>query len=288
MSDPVRRLDDANRPDAEQRLLHAGLDMEPPPGADARVWAGLVASLGVGLGTGGAVSAGAATTGGVASGAGAATTGGASSAVVAAPVAATAVKTAGLGVVAKAAIVGAVATAAVGGGIWATNAFGPGAATPGEAILAPLEPARAAAPPPILSDHPVVEAPMEPLVAAPAGSEGSARRRPEVRARTRAAFVEPRAASPSEASRLREESALLAQAREALRVGDAAAARRLVDVATVRFPSGALVQEREAIAIEALWRDGQRAAARDRAAAFLRAYPRSPHAAKVRAFADAR
>jgi hypothetical protein len=86
------------------------------------------------------------------------------------------------------------------------------------------------------------------------------------------------------ASRLREESLLLGQARDALRGGNAGEALRLLEVSRTRFPDGMLGQEREALTIEALARGGNRAAASARAAAFVRAYPQSPHAQRVQAF----
>jgi hypothetical protein len=56
---------------------------------------------------------------------------------------------------------------------------------------------------------------------------------------------------------------------------DAAAALRLVDEHARRFPKSALVQEREALAIEALVGAGRADAARGRANAFLDRYPTS-------------
>jgi hypothetical protein len=47
-----------------------------------------------------------------------------------------------------------------------------------------------------------------------------------------------------------------------------------------------LLQEREALTIEALARTGRRAEANRRAEAFLRAFPGSPHAAAVRELAS--
>ena len=71
-------------------------------------------------------------------------------------------------------------------------------------------------------------------------------------------------------------------ARRLLRAGDPAGALTLLDAARTRFPDGGLVQEREALTIEALVRSGQRALATKRAEAFLRDYPKSPHGADVR------
>ncbi|WP_437292926.1 hypothetical protein [Sorangium sp. So ce426] len=85
-------------------------------------------------------------------------------------------------------------------------------------------------------------------------------------------------------SRLREELTLLGDARAALRRGDASGALRIAEQARLRFPGGALAQEREALTIEALWQSGDRAAAAQRASAFLLAYPSSPHIPRLRSF----
>jgi len=82
-------------------------------------------------------------------------------------------------------------------------------------------------------------------------------------------------------SRLRDESQLVLEAREGLRAGRAALVLRQLEAARPRFPDGTLAQEREALTIEALWRSGQKAAARQRAETFARTYPGSPHAARV-------
>jgi len=84
------------------------------------------------------------------------------------------------------------------------------------------------------------------------------------------------------ASQLREESEMILGARRVLRAGDPSRALMLLDAARTRFPEGILVQEREALSIEALVRSGQRALATKRAEAFLRAYPKSPHGADVK------
>ena len=89
-------------------------------------------------------------------------------------------------------------------------------------------------------------------------------------------------AENARASQLREESAMILGARRVLRAGDPARALTLLDAARTRFADGGLVQEREALTIEALVRSGQRALATKRAEAFLRDYPKSPHGADVR------
>jgi hypothetical protein len=49
-----------------------------------------------------------------------------------------------------------------------------------------------------------------------------------------------------------------------------------------RFPDGILLQEREALTISALAELGRSSEASARARAFLRAFPQSPHAERVR------
>ena len=88
----------------------------------------------------------------------------------------------------------------------------------------------------------------------------------------------------TDSSRLAEESRMVIEARRALQAGDFATTLRLLDSAAATFPNGALRQEREALAIQALARSGQRVAAAKRAASFLAAYPESPHAADIKAF----
>jgi outer membrane protein assembly factor BamD (BamD/ComL family) len=84
---------------------------------------------------------------------------------------------------------------------------------------------------------------------------------------------------------LREENQQMSDARAAMRRGDAPRALVLLEQVRARFPGGMLVQEREALAIEALARSGRRGDASARAAAFLRAYPTSMFAERVQAFA---
>lgn len=83
-------------------------------------------------------------------------------------------------------------------------------------------------------------------------------------------------------SRLAEESQLVLEARQGLRAGHVAAVFRQLEAAKARFSGGALVQEREALAIEALWGMGEREAARARVTSFSRAYPESPYVSQLR------
>ncbi|HVY30838.1 MAG TPA: hypothetical protein VHB79_29970 [Polyangiaceae bacterium] len=88
------------------------------------------------------------------------------------------------------------------------------------------------------------------------------------------------------ASQLLEEGQAVLAARAALRSGDTGRCLRLLDQARERFARGALGQEREALAIEALGRSGQSAAARRRAQTFLQKYPQSPYSVDVRRFSE--
>jgi hypothetical protein len=153
------------------------------------------------------------------------------------------------------------------------------------AVLTPAVPtppsAAAAAPPPRSppdDQPPPPSAPPAP-VADPAAARPVKVAHPAPRP---AAAATAALADNARASQLREESAMILDARRVLRGGDPARALALLDAARARFPAGILVQEREALTIEALVRAGQRALATKRAEAFLRDYPKSPHAADVR------
>jgi hypothetical protein len=80
---------------------------------------------------------------------------------------------------------------------------------------------------------------------------------------------------------LREEAQRLLGVRGALRSGDCTGALERLEETSARFPEGALSQEREALAIEALACTGRDVEAANRAAAFLRQYPASPLADAV-------
>jgi hypothetical protein len=83
--------------------------------------------------------------------------------------------------------------------------------------------------------------------------------------------------------RLREEARLVREGRDALGRGDFSGALRWLGQAQAM--RGVLYQESEALTIEALARSGQRDAASTRARAFLTAYPKSPHAARLQPLA---
>jgi hypothetical protein len=78
------------------------------------------------------------------------------------------------------------------------------------------------------------------------------------------------------------ESRRVAEARAALRGGNARAALTTLTALRRDFPNGVLVQEREALIIETLLALGESAKARELAAKFIARYPGSPHAAAAK------
>ncbi|MEO8903321.1 MAG: hypothetical protein ABI488_14265 [Polyangiaceae bacterium] len=85
-------------------------------------------------------------------------------------------------------------------------------------------------------------------------------------------------------SQLKAEAAALSRAREALRAGRLTDAFAQLEASRRQFSAPELYQEREALTIELLSRSGQAAVAEQRAAAFLRRFPESPHADQMRRF----
>jgi len=97
----------------------------------------------------------------------------------------------------------------------------------------------------------------------------------------------PAAESPSLAQpRPRDEREILDGAMRCLARRAAACALSEVAVHVRQYPSGVLVEEREAIRVEALDLSGDETAAHRRARAFLEKYPTSVHATRVRQIAD--
>jgi TolA-binding protein len=80
-----------------------------------------------------------------------------------------------------------------------------------------------------------------------------------------------------------DELSLIQRAHAALRSGQAASALELTQEHAKTYPRGVLGQEREVIAVEALQRLGRYGEARSRGDAFLRVFPKSSHARRVRA-----
>ena len=162
---------------------------------------------------------------------------------------------------------------AIAGSWWAiaVSSRDPGAPVP--AVEAP------AATPPL----PVTEAhPPEPrLSETPAPEAGLAEPSNDVATRPPVRAVPPnRPRSVAAAARAGGEAALLERAQAALERRPAEALR-LSRQHEARFPEGALVQEREVIAIDALRRLGREAAAKARAAEFERRFRGSVHQPRV-------
>lgn len=99
-------------------------------------------------------------------------------------------------------------------------------------------------------------------------------------ARDPAGAADPVATSSHDAARLAEETQLLRAAREALAAGDPKDALRSLADHEERFPDGALVEERMLYRAIARCRSGAPDPAE--AAAFLRRFPTSPHAPRVK------
>jgi hypothetical protein len=152
---------------------------------------------------------------------------------------------------------------------------------PAPQALAIAAPQQTAAPPPTSSDG----------RAAPAGpSLVRARAAAPITAATRSASAADAAetrggatpAGGAPAAGSESEILLLKQAQDALRA-DPGLALQLANRHAVRFPSGALAQEREVIAIDALSRLGRREEARARAGAFAERLPNSAHLGRIEA-----
>lgn len=124
---------------------------------------------------------------------------------------------------------------------------------------------------------PKVEAPRAPKVKAPPPVESP----PAVVAvpdAVKAPNVAPPAASSGD---LREEIALLDQARAAVRGGNGEQALALLALHQRQFPRGEFRQEVTVLRIEALAGTGQRATAAALGKKFLAAHPESPHAERI-------
>jgi hypothetical protein len=91
---------------------------------------------------------------------------------------------------------------------------------------------------------------------------------------------------PRRLDALKAESALLTDARAQLRSGNPAGAQASLERLQAQFPKGMLTQEREVLSIEVLYARGNVEGAKRRAKAFVKAYPKSPHSAKLSRFLD--
>jgi len=257
--DPERLLLDPACPDIQRDLLRHGAEMGPPPGAEQRVWLGVVGAIGATAAAGAAAGA----------------------AEASAKTATTAAKVNVAGLTGAKVLAIVTALAALGAfGVYLVVGMRstPTSVAPAPAAT-PAEPP-AIAPPPSTGETPPWESP--PPADPQRGAAPGPRRPTRVRPHTRAAAAPP-AAAPSPAARLGEETTLIRDARQALRGGDAARALHLLEACRRQFPAGVLQQERERLTIEALVKAGRSAEASTRAAQFLRRYPDSPHAGDIRA-----
>jgi hypothetical protein len=261
--DPPRLDLSDDAPDLAMRAMRAARSDVPKPEDLSRMEALLMARIAA-LGAGGAGGAGGVSGAGGTSGtAGAGTSGaGASTAATAGSASAT--------------------TAAVGGTSFTTLAGGAavlalvGAAFVGKSWLAgsppvPPVPSAVVSPVPCVAVGPV---------AAPGSSAASASSVPVLSVNdlplARSAEAKVQAAPVDEAA----ETKLLGDAQSALKSDPAAALRACTEHAK-RFPGGALAQEREALAIEALVRLGRKEEASKRLARFRTTYPSSGHLRKL-------
>ena len=259
MKEPRRLLTDTETSALGRSLLAAGRARREPEGARERVWS----AVGIGLASGAATAS---------ASAGARVKG----------------ITLVLGKM-KLLVVGAVVITAAGAAVVAMNRDQPAAA-----MRAALRPAPAAPAAPAANDakpETVPEALPQPLPvpessvqvrgnATPrksSAASGKASTSPLVK--TTPAEDEP--ARPVAISKLREEAALLQEARAALGRGDTVAARAKLADARARFPNGQLGEERDALDVRLASDSGDRARAASLARAFVERYPDSPLRAGV-------
>jgi len=304
MTDPKRWLDEPPFAGslAEQMIL-AGKRIELPPeilersfaefsAQIASVAAASAAQASLASSTtsaGGAVTAGTSATG---AGAAAATTGGLSTTVLA-----------------KSFVVGALLGVGVSSAVPAARYLARPAAlvkleaparpaeAPASRTLEPRPAPRELAPnaPAVLAERPPAAAPLTPTplhgsgttpVPNPAPLRSSAPGLPSEHssavAGTPSSDAPARPANALDANRLKLEALELARAKNLLESGDPHGALGVLQASRARFVNGAMVEERDALAIEALAQQGQRARASAAARRFLDAFPNSPLAPRVR------
>jgi hypothetical protein len=263
MTDPKRWLEEGGDATFEEReLLEAGRAVKAPSPLRKRVWLG-VATGASGLGV-------------AADAAGAVLQKGAIAKSALSSVSASAVK-------------GVLTVALLGGAGWAVTTLRASPDVPPPAVGArstppqvPRSVGQVGARTDSVTGEPAPTASVQETSPYPAGETRSSAR-PGTASRTPDGIAETRAPESRATSRLREESAAVLAIRRTLLSGDAKEALRMLERARVEFPNGALAQDREALTVRALVESGQKEAARRRGEAFLRTFPKSPHAAEVRA-----
>jgi len=121
--------------------------------------------------------------------------------------------------------------------------------------------------------------PIESLALARSGNETRASKPQGSSAQTRTL---PESMPDRASANASEESQLVSSTRSLLHAGNAAAALQLLDGSASRFHPGILIQEREALCVEALAALGRTSEASAHAEAFIKAYPKSPYASRVK------
>jgi len=247
-ADPERLLSANGADPLEQELLGSVRHVGPPEGAKDDAWRRIAAQISVGVAVGVVSSSSAA-----------------------------AVSKASAGGVASWALSTKIAVVAgglaLGGGYVALRS--PAPAAPGPAPRATAAPVTRAVPPARLEKKTISSAPEE------QDGSGPAPAKDVVGGTSASARSEPRGLDS-----LKAESSLLTEARAQLRSGNVAVAQALLDRLQQRFAQGVLTQEREVLGIEVAFARGNVEVAKRRARAFVKAYPKSPHSAKLARFLD--
>lgn len=278
----LRRWCDEDASDLERLLLDAGAD-EPPPAARSKLLQRLGVAAAASTMTAATIPAAAGKSAGVGAGA---TATGASSAVTATSVQ----------VVAKWVTIGLLAGGATSAGAIAVSdqASPPGATAvapardPSGTAAATAAAARKSAPaasPDLPAEPPAPRAQATPI------ADADSRPKPLPKAsRPRPQTAPPPAPGGDAEPRLQfgvsEEIAVLDRARAALARGDANRALDALRERQQRFGQGALGPEADVLQAEALLRLGRMGAARRLVQRFLKTYPQSPHAARMRSLLD--
>jgi hypothetical protein len=308
MTDPKRWLDEPPYAGSlAQQLIVAGKRLELPPGTVERSLAEFSAGIAAGSAVAAYATEASAVLGGTGAAAGAVTAQGAGASAVGANAASASVASLSGGVLAKWFVVGSLFGAGVSSAVPAVRyATRPEPVQSEKLAHAESQVAHApAGPPSDLATKPAAEAPEAPLVpdspgagvpAVPVGAATTARRstrsepRPEVALAPAPSPVlsgEPeRAAGASDANRLKLEALELAKAKNLLETGDARGALSVLGESRARFASGAMIEERDALAIEAHSRLGEREQAREAARRFFVRFPKSPLAARVKRWSE--
>ncbi len=259
MTDPRRLLDDPALDAVQRRALVAGRDAAPPPELGAELWTELAAMTGTAVA-------------------------GASSAHAASALA-HAAATGKLGVLKALALGAAVGAVTTGGAVAVSRAVDP----PHREPVPSVAPVTAKPPRAVASRHATdapagatTSTPESPPSNTPPATTGVVPKpQPAAAATSASAPAETSPAPGSDQSTARDEARLVGLAREMLARRDPSTALVMLNEAERRYPAGILLQEREALRISTLSDLGRKAEAAARAEAFLRAFPNSPHAARV-------